>query len=134
MSAATDWALEIDRAWAEQLESLHDAVAYVGQVAVKRIDDRSPVKFGRFRANWALTIGAPDTSTTTALDPSGTATVSRNLATLAGYPEQSFPAIYLQNNLPYAERLETGHSTQAPGGMVGITYAELAALWEGTEL
>lgn len=29
--------------------------------------------------------------------------------------------IYIQNNLPYAEALEFGHSQQAPSGMYGIT-------------
>jgi hypothetical protein len=33
---------------------------------------------------------------------------------------------YIQNNLPYAERLENGWSKQAPHGMVKITLYELA--------
>ena len=31
---------------------------------------------------------------------------------------------FIVNNLPYAERLENGHSSQAPAGMVGLTELE----------
>jgi hypothetical protein len=35
---------------------------------------------------------------------------------------------YITNNLPYAWRLEHGHSKQAPAGMVGLTVVEFAGI------
>ena len=112
---------------------VRDALEYVGLQAIRRIDMRSPVDTGRFRANWTLSIGEPSATVLAVDDPSGGATVARNVSALEAYPKDTFPAIYLQNNLPYAEPLEAGHSKQAPGGMVAITQAELAALWEAQE-
>ena len=134
MSDAASWALEIDRDWAAQMGDLHGAVEYIGLQAIRRIDMRSPVDTGRFRGNWTLSFGAADGDITAVLDPSGSATVARNTGMMTAYPREGFPVIYLQNNLPYAERLEQGYSTQAPSGMVGITVADLAAIWEATEI
>jgi len=35
---------------------------------------------------------------------------------------------YIVNNLPYSIRLEDGWSTQAPGGMVGLTVSEFDSI------
>ena len=130
MSDAKAWALEIDRDWAAQMGDLRDAVEYIGLTAISRIDARSPVDTGRFRANWTLSIGSPDTTTREAF---GT-WVPQNNSTMESYPVAGYPMVYLQNNLPYAIPLEEGSSMQAPGGMVAITTAELAAIWEGIEI
>ncbi len=133
MSAAA-FALDIDRQWAAEQESLRDAVVFIGLQAVNRVVMKSPVKSGRFRANWTLSFGGLDPTVTQAMDPGGARTIARLSAEMETYPQEGFPVIYLQNNLPYAERLEGGYSTQAPGGVVAITIAELAAIWERTEL
>ncbi|NTX09022.1 hypothetical protein, partial [Myxococcus sp. CA040A] len=39
--------------------------------------------------------------------------------------------VYVTNNLPYARRLEFGHSAQAPRGMVRVTVARLREILEG---
>jgi hypothetical protein len=129
MSAAA-WALEIDKDWAEQMGGLRDAVEYVALTGISRIDLRSPVDTGRFRANWTFSIGAPDATVTAKVGSN----VAENNAKAQAYPQEGFPVAYLQNNLPYAERLEDGYSSQAPSGMVAITTAELAALWEAQEI
>jgi hypothetical protein len=41
--------------------------------------------------------------------------------------DKPFGVIWVFNNVPYIERLENGHSTQAPAGMVGIALAEVEA-------
>ena len=130
MSAAAAWALEVDAQWADELGGVRDALEYVGLQAIRHIDLRSPVDNGRFRGNWTLTIGEPSGAVLDITDKSGANTVARNSSVLSEYPQDTFPTIYLQNNLPYAEPLESGHSKQAPSGMVAITTAELAALWE----
>lgn len=127
---ARTFALEIDREFAEQMGGVRDAVAYIGLEGIKRLVNKSPVDTGRFKGNWGLSIAQIDTTTTETVDKNGGPTIARAQGSLAAYSAQEgFPMIYLQNNLPYAERLEDGWSKQAPGGMVALTVAELAALW-----
>jgi hypothetical protein len=82
---------------------------------------------GRFRGNWNVSIGMPDTITTEAVDPRGSQTISRGSAVLAGYAPGS--TIYISNSLPYAYRIEfESWSKQAPAGVVRVTVAEYAAV------
>lgn len=70
---------------------------------------------GRFRANWNVSVGTPDESTTDSTDK------SRSMAEVL--KTQTLPigkVTYLTNALPYAVPLEHGHSTQAPSGMVRL--------------
>lgn len=80
---------------------------------------RSPVDTGRFRASWLY----------------GAGTMPRGVAAQTGSTESPVAApsapdfagagmggtFFVVNNLPYAYRLETGHSKQAPSGLVGLT-------------
>lgn len=91
--------------------------------AFTRVIMRSPVDTGRFRGNWQVQIGSIPDGVLALDDRDGTATVSK--ATAAAQQFKPGQMIYLTNNLPYAQRLETGWSKQAPGGMVGITVQEL---------
>lgn len=103
-----------------RLETVMEAVA---SEVFRRLVTRSPVDTGRFRANWRVGIGAPDTSTSEATDKDGSSTIRSGQAAIAGAePGQS---IAMTNSLPYARALEYGHSTQAPAGMVAITAMEL---------
>jgi hypothetical protein len=87
-----------------------------------RIVMMSPVDTGRFRANWYPQIGSISvTSNWGAMDPTGTVSLAR----VKSASEQFGPgkAIYMSNNLPYANRLEYGWSRQAPAGMVRLNVA-----------
>lgn len=78
---------------------------------------------GRFRANWMLGVGAMDATTTEHVDRSGGTTLRR---IINGMANQGAGKVYwITNSLPYAIPLEYGHSTQAPQGMVRVTFAEL---------
>lgn len=80
---------------------------------------------GRFRANWQYgnySGGGIPMTMLDEVDPSGQASVSRISSSV---PERAAGMVHvLVNNLPYAMRLETGWSTQAPGGMVGLAVRE----------
>lgn len=78
----------------------------------------SPVKTGRFRANWNVAYAAPDLSTSTSTDSSR---LHREIAKVKSLPADG--TIYLTNNLVYAIKLEYGHSAQAPNGMVRLGIA-----------
>ena len=70
---------------------------------------------GRFRANWNVSMNAPDESTSSNTDASKSiGEVSKALTLPVG------GVVYLTNGLPYARELEYGHSTQAPNGMVRL--------------
>ncbi|QJI40474.1 hypothetical protein HKK52_05930 [Pseudomonas sp. ADAK2] len=76
---------------------------------------------GRFRGNWMFSIGAPDSTTTEEVDPSGAKSTARIIAGAIEF--KAGDTCYITNSLGYAIPLEFGHSTQAPGGMVRITVA-----------
>lgn len=86
---------------------------------------RSPVDTGRFRSNWQYGTDGINTTVTEDTDMEGTGTVGRIGGLLNSWSAGQM--IYLTNSLPYAKRLEYGHShKQAPGGMVRVTVAEYA--------
>lgn len=85
-----------------------------------RVIQKSPVDTGRFKSNWLVAVGSIPEGTTVAIDV--TAAVTRVEAVTLG--AKAGDIIYLVNNLPYARRLEYGHSKQAPAGMVRVTIAE----------
>ncbi|MCS3467087.1 hypothetical protein M2401_000808 [Pseudomonas sp. JUb42] len=95
------------------------ATAMLGEVVL-----RSPVDTGRFRRNNVISIGSPVFSTLLDVDKDGAETKAIGqtvLSTLSPYT-----VIYIQNNLPYAEKLENGYSKQAPTGVYGITMISAA--------
>jgi hypothetical protein len=89
-----------------------------------RLKQESPVDTGRFRASWAISEqGTPgyDAGPQTALSGS---TPPRRL----DYQVERAGEIYhIHNNLPYAERLAGGSSTQAPAGWTDRIAREMTA-------
>ncbi|MEX3004224.1 hypothetical protein [Serratia fonticola] len=89
------------------------------------MDIRAPAGYtgGRFRGNWQVSIDSPADGETGRIDKSGGATLAAGNLVIEQF-RIGMQAIYFVNNVPYAYRLEFGHSTQAPGGMVRITAAD----------
>lgn len=77
----------------------------------------SPVDTGRFRGNWQMDVGRFIEDELDVEDKTGAITISRELAKLRG-SSAPFTIVTIQNNLPYAGRLNDGHSKQAPAGFV----------------
>lgn len=110
-------------AWCEKSADRADLV--LRKVALDigaRVVLRSPVDTGRFRANWQYGVSGPNTATLVAADKSGQSSIARIAAGVA--TARLGDVIYISNALPYALRLETGWSKQAPAGMVGLTVTE----------
>lgn len=78
---------------------------------------------GRFRGNWQVSFDARTTDETGRVDKAGHLTMAAGNVTL-GLFKVGVRDIYFCNNVPYSYRLEMGHSSQTPGGMVRITAAE----------
>ncbi len=107
------------RAYAEKAKGNADAV--VRKVVLDigaRLIARSPVDTGRFRSNWFYNLDAASG----AADAETGASEVRGIETIPLKASGHFHTI--TNNLPYAWKLETGHSKQAPSGMVGLTHME----------
>ncbi|QKJ16615.1 hypothetical protein [Yersinia kristensenii] len=86
------------------------------------MDIKAPAGYtgGRFRGNWQVGLDIQPDGETGRIDKSGNMTMA-----VGNYMLEQFKvgtkAIYFTNNVPYAYRLEFGHSSQAPNGMVRIT-------------
>ncbi|HDC4776916.1 TPA: hypothetical protein O8U65_002048 [Enterobacter kobei] len=98
---------------------------------VDGMDIKAPPGYtgGRFRGNWQVSFDVPTTDETGRIDKTGDLTKAAGNYTLSLF-KVGMKAIYFCNNVPYAYRLEMGHSSQAPGGMVRITAAEFQRFFE----
>ncbi|KGI63096.1 hypothetical protein LA04_14490 [Enterobacter sp. UCD-UG_FMILLET] len=98
---------------------------------VDGMDIKAPPGYtgGRFRGNWQVSFDAPTTYETGRVDKTGNLTKAAGNYTLSLF-KVGMKAIYFCNNVPYAYRLEMGHSSQAPGGMARITAAEFQRFFE----
>lgn len=108
-----------------------------------RVIEKTPVDTGRLRANWQASIGQPASGEVEGNDKSGASTISKIIGPAGQAPGRVF---YLTNNLPYAVVAEfglwgtsdgatqkttrDGHSIQAPNGMVRVTMAEIARIFD----
>ncbi len=129
---AREFALQLDAEFAEMIEEAHEFVALVGLYALRGVVNKSPVDTGRFKANWQLSIGTPLTGTLDEFDINGGVTIQKGQTSAMAYAAlEGYPPIWITNNLPYAEPLEDGSSMQAPGGMMGLTVAEIQAQFDG---
>lgn len=115
--------------FADQIEAdIATRVRVIAMAMLNEIIVRSPVDTGRFRGNNIVSIGSPVFSQSASVDPTGSSTISAGLNALTGL--EPFTVVYIQNNLPYAERLENGWSDQAPGGVYGLAFAGVSEAYK----
>jgi len=99
--------------------SLPSIVKKAASVMVDKLIRTTPHDTGRARAQWNVSVGAPDTSVTEETDYEGDQTIAKGQATIAAATQLApGAAIYITNGLDYIEALDSGHSQQAPAGMV----------------
>jgi hypothetical protein len=125
LARSASFKLDISR-WVEKAGDRADLV--VRKVALDlmtKVVMKSPVDTGRFRGHWMAGINSVPGGLTGRLDKAGTGTIASASATIAG--AKAGDRVYLANNLPYAVRLEYGHSKQAPAGIVRTTVDEFQA-------
>lgn len=146
----SEWSTSFEQLAEKQGKRIHTVVRQFALSLFSRVVKRSPVDTGRFRANWNVSYGAPDTSTMTRVDPTGGTTTNAIKQAVLSLPVGA--TIWLANSLPYARTLEYGEypnpakhgskkrketemtihtvggfSMQAPHGMVRVSVAEYAA-------
>lgn len=113
--------------WSQDLQALANRTGlHVDTVIRKATFDlfrsvalKSPVDTGRFRANWNVSYGAADLSTTDSNNQARAVQQAQRALTL---PVGG--VVSMSNGLPYARRLEFGYSQQAPYGMVRYSVLE----------
>lgn len=110
----------------------------VGMALLEKIVRKTPVDTGRARANWNISVNAPDRTVhdtpllraihgMTTPDPASFAATHSALNRAAGLEVTPQDEIWISNNLPYIVALEHGHSQQAPAGMVMLSVFEVSA-------
>lgn len=90
--------------------------------AYRGIVNKSPVDTGLFRSSNLITLNATTSETPSDVDN------SRNLkeqSIINGLRFNNNDRIFIQSNLVYAEKLESGHSKQATAGIYGVTEVEI---------
>lgn len=85
----------------------------------------TPVKTGKARGGWQISIGSPPSSDVERLDQTGERTVLSELTNLRG--ASPFSNVYISNLTPYINSLEDGSSTQAPTGIVKVALPAFRA-------
>lgn len=95
-------------------------IRYIAIQILTAIDIATPVDTGRFRNNNLVSLQHPDFGISDNVDPNGTIAVQRGIGVIS--KAANYGVIYIQNNLPYAEALENGHSQQAPTGVYANAF------------
>ncbi len=95
-------------------------IRYIAMQILTAIDIATPVDTGRFRNNNLVSLQHPDFGISDNVDPNGTIAVQRGIGVIS--KAANYGVIYIQNNLPYAEVLENGHSQQAPTGVYANAF------------
>ena len=132
------WTMDLNKyAKKKKVEIKEVRKAYVFAL-YSSIVKKTPIDTGRARANWNVSEGSPDISTT---EDTRTSPMSKNKMPDPNGDE----SIFISNNLPYITVLEyggfpnppdkdggktvNGFSKQAPEGMVGVTLANNEAIF-----
>ncbi|MCO8058061.1 hypothetical protein [Acinetobacter towneri] len=120
----SNFALEIERVGGEHLRK-------VSADMLQGVIMASPVMDGAFRSNHRVTVNKTTNETVPSNGnkaPKGTLD-QQVFAEGAGQILQAKLGdnVYIQNNLPYALRLENGHSQQAENGIYALTFLSVAS-------
>lgn len=106
-------------------KSGQDQVKKITMDTVQSLVNLSPVDTGAYRASHIVSIGSGDYGVrgpeTNAVQDAAIQAVKIKLGNL----------VYIQNNQPYAERLENGWSDQAPQGIYGLTFNFISQKYGG---
>lgn len=106
------------------MEDAHKLQRGIAITVLNNLQLISPVAEGTYRANHTVSFGSPDYRYTANKDGMSLAFSAINSLT-----PSALPMVYIQNNLPYAERIENGWSKQAPQGVYSLAYEAAVAAY-----
>lgn len=114
----TSFSLDVSKA-------AEDQVKKITMDTVQSLVVSSPVDTGAYRASHIVSIGSGENGVrgpeTNAVQDAAIQAVKFKLGNL----------VYIQNNQPYAERLENGWSDQAPQGIYSTTFTYISQKYGG---
>ena len=84
----------------------------------------APVDEGTYRGSTVVSFGSPDYRYTENIGG-----MSIAFSAIDGLTPNALPTIFVQTNSPYAERLESGWSKQAPSGVYGLAFSSMVAAY-----
>lgn len=109
----------------------------VGNPTLWQFPDSAPPGYvgGHFRRNWIVSIGGFNETEIEGTDQAGAATFANAKQEVRRFQNRRKigPNLVIQNNVPYANRLAQGHSTQAEAGWVDDEIEAGLTLPGGTE-
>lgn len=98
----------------------------------KRIILGTPVDEGTARGNWQASTITPKEGVLERKDKTGSATIAAMRAEVSGWtPKDDLPA-FITNNLPYIQRLNEGHSEQAPPHFIEQVVSDYLGIVEAS--
>lgn len=105
--------------------------------ALYLVAHRSPYRSGQFRANWLVSKNSPNTAFTEYASAGSRSTaaqiaIDRGNSVIASAKPKD--VLIIQNNAPYARRLNDGWSAQAPAGFVEAALREASQTVKGVKL
>ena len=109
-------------------ETIEKSMRSVALSFFRNVTFASPVDTGRFRANWVVGLNSPDNNEYPNRT-SANAAKQRANSQIKRFEYTGNQVIYINNNLPYARRLNNGYSQQA-----GKLFVERAAQQAGINL
>lgn len=109
----TNFALDV-------LKTADDHLKKIVGETLQQVVIRSPVMDGEFRASHKVTQDAPQITYEKGFDLSGNETLSEGLKVAS--TSKIGGLVYIQTNSPYGDKLENGHSMQAPHGVYALSF------------
>ncbi|MES5582341.1 HK97 gp10 family phage protein, partial [Acinetobacter baumannii] len=106
-------------------KAAEDHVKHIVMDTVQSLVNLSPVDTGAYRASHIVSIGSGDYGIR---EPETNATQD---AAIQAVKIKLGNLVYIQNNQPYAERLENGWSDQAPQGIYNTTFTFISQKYGG---
>lgn len=102
------------------LKTADDHLKKIVGETLQQVVIRSPVMDGEFRASHKVTQDAPQNTYEKGFDLSGNETLSEGLKVAS--TSKIGGLVYIQTNSPYGDKLENGHSMQAPNGIYALSF------------
>lgn len=113
--------LQIKNVQKDLVKGISQQIGEAAFAAYSAIIIASPVDTGHFRHNWQVGLNSRPAGIKEGTDRSGQKNISQNRSGFANYQMGTGTRaniIFFTNNVPYALKLNEGHSQQAPSGFV----------------
>ena len=117
----TNFALEVVKNADDHLKKI------VGET-LQQVVMRSPVMDGEYRASHKVTLSSPQNTYEKGFDLSGSTTLAEGLKVAS--TAKIGGLVYIQTLSPYGDKLENGHSMQAPNGVYALSFQLIASKYK----